>query len=268
MNIDERADGLQRRIQQIGAAAVCYSGGVDSGLLLTAAARAIGRDAVAVTVNTPYFATRDLELVKSFSARIDVRHVILDMEMPAALENNPPQRCYYCKKEMLAQVRRWAKQENISAVLDGSNSDDMASDRPGLRALREMGIVSPLAELGFSKPDVRTLAKLWGLKVWDRPSDSCLLTRIPANTRVERATLRRIEDAEELLHEEGFSQVRVRVHGPLARLELSYAEQAGLWGEGQMQRIDTGLRRLGFRYVTVDLAGYRSGSMSEAEGNG
>lgn len=242
---------------------VALSGGVDSALLLFAAHRALGDGVLAVTLATPYFPKEEVVCAASLTESLGVRHRVVDLDMPDEVRDNPPERCYLCKKRLFGELVRIAGEEGISYVLDGSNADDLGDHRPGRRAVKELGVRSPLLDVGMAKSDIRALAREYGLSAWDKPAGACLLTRIPHDTAVAEEELARIDSGEEFLRSLGFAAVRLRSHGDLARIEFSpEAVDAGL-APDMRGRIDAGLKELGYRYVTVDLAGYRMGSLNE-----
>lgn len=243
--------------------AVAFSGGVDSALVCAAAASALGRDVVAVTVHSPVETPGDSEAARQVAALLGLDHRVMDFDDLAhpVFVANPPDRCYHCKLARLRAMREAVEPEGFVHLVDGSNADDAHDYRPGMRALAELGVRSPLAEAGLTKADIRTLARALGLPVWDRPSAPCLATRFPYGQPVTAEGLRRVAAAEAYLHSLGFSPVRVRHDGPTARLEVAPEALARL--VAVREAVVVRLKELGFVYVTLDLAGFRSGSLNE-----
>lgn len=263
-SLSEKRDCLLKTLEKTGGCVIAFSGGVDSSLLLAAAVRVLGKEVEAVTVNTPYFPGWELRESRELAASLGAELHVIEMDLPEELEENPEQRCYICKGRIFSRIEAHGHSRGKTVLMDGSNADDGKAYRPGMQALKEMGVRSPLAECGFTKNDVRELAKIWNLDVWNKPAYSCLLTRLPHGTGVDAELLRRVEGAEEFLIHEGFPAVRVRTHGDkgdIARIEIPPGEREEFCRIDRMDRVDGGLRKLGYRYVTLDLAGYRSGSM-------
>lgn len=243
---------------------VAFSGGVDSSLLLVMtweAAQKNNTRVYALTMDTVLHPKADLEIARTVLARTGAMHKILTLNELAVPEirNNPADRCYRCKKELYRRMLQFAEEKGISRLLEGSNEDDLHVYRPGLRAIGELGVRSPLAEMGLTKEEVRFLARDYGIPVADRPSSPCLATRLPYGTEIDLELLRRIDEAEEFLRKLSFYNVRVRVHRDIARLEIDSEEFPQLLKE--RERIIRKLKELGFPYVTLDLEGFRSGSM-------
>jgi uncharacterized protein len=246
----------------MGSVAVACSGGLDSSLLLAAARAAIGERVLALTVATPYMVAREVAEAKALTARLGARHRVLERPLPAEIAHNPPDRCYRCKGTLFAELRAIAAAEGCAWLCDGTNRDDLDDYRPGLRALRELGVRSPLLEAGLGKADIRRYARALDLPVWNRPASACLLTRLPHDVEVRPELLRRLEAAESALLALGFGTVRVRCHGDLARIEVDRAEQARLLDESVVGEVVAVLTGCGFQYVTLDLQGYRMGSFN------
>lgn len=246
-----------------GPALVAFSGGLDSTFLLHAASQALGEDVLAVTLATPYMPKAELAEATETARLMGVRHLLLDVPFPEILRANPPERCYLCKRELFQRLFDLAKSEGLARVLDGTNLDDLGDHRPGLRALAELGVRSPLLDAGLAKDDIRTLSRQAGLAAWDKPAAACLLSRIPHGVRIEEAELRRVEQAEEFLKRLGFRAVRLRSHGEVARIEVPRERLAEVLEAERLHGIDAQLKTLGYRHVTLDLAGYRLGSLNE-----
>lgn len=254
---------LLEKLRALGSAVVAYSGGVDSGLLSTAAFYALGERMLAVTINSPLEPPKQLESAYALVKQVGFPHRVIyenDLENPS-ITSNPPNRCYFCKKENLGLIQNIARDEGYAAVLEGSNASDEGDWRPGRKAVAELGAISPLAETGIVKAEIRAIAKALGLVVWDRPSNPCLASRFPYGTHITTQGLKQVGEAEAYLEELGYRQVRVRHHGKMARLEVDPAQIARL--VEQRVEITRFIKGLGYNYVTVDLEGFRSGSLNE-----
>jgi uncharacterized protein len=265
VTIDQR-NRFEQLITDLGAmgrVAVAFSGGVDSAFLLYAAQQALGEAVVAVTFATPYSPKTELAEAFELASSLGVDHRIVSMPIPASIRNNPSDRCYLCKRILLGELRRITVEEGIEHILDGSNLDDMDDYRPGFRAVKELEVRSPLLDAELTKQDIRDLSMEHDLSTWNKPSGACLLTRLPHGTAVEEAELERIDKGETLLKSFGFTEVRLRSHGTLARIELPSRSIASCMNSVFRGRIDHGLRELGYQHVAVDLAGYRTGSLNE-----
>ncbi|MBR0034517.1 MAG: ATP-dependent sacrificial sulfur transferase LarE, partial [Synergistaceae bacterium] len=246
-------------------AAVAFSGGVDSTLLLKAAHDALGDRAIAVTVSSAFIARREIREAESFCSENGITQEVItvdESEIPRFTEN-PPDRCYLCKREIFSRILEAARKHNIAHVLDGSNVDDLGDYRPGLRALQELGIKSPLRDYGLTKAEIRELSHDLGLPTWEKPSYACLASRFMYGESITREKLGMVEQAEELLQSMGFRQMRVRLHGKMARLEIMPDDFSRIVQEEIRTRLYNELKGLGFSYVTLDMRGYRTGSMNE-----
>lgn len=248
-------------------AAVAFSGGVDSTLLLAVCREVLGRERVlALTAHSELMAAAELEQARTLAGRLDARHLVVAvplLEHPAIAANRPD-RCYRCKRLLFARLQEVARAEGLGVLLHGANRDDDADFRPGMRAADELGVRAPLWEAGLTKAEVRELSWKMGLPTWDLPPMACLATRIPYDTPLTQAALRRVEAAESFLRTRfGLSPLRVRDHFPLARIEVSAEQLESLAGAPVRGEIVAALRELGYRYVTLDLQGFRSGSLNE-----
>lgn len=263
---DARHRRLLADLAGLKSAVLAFSGGLDSSFLLHAASRAMGEGLVAVTLDTPFAPRAEIAEAASLARSLGARHVVLPVPFPEALRDNPPERCYLCKKALFARLLELANNQGIAHVLDGANLDDLDDYRPGMRALAELGILSPLLAAGIGKADIRALSRQAGLPTWNKPSGACLLTRLPHGRRVTAEELERIDTAETWLRGLGFPAVRLRSHGDLARLEVPRDQAPAVLEADARHGIDAKLKALGYRHVTLDLAGYRMGSFNEKPG--
>lgn len=260
----EKIANVRRIISTFHGVVVAFSGGVDSTLVLKIAADLPGTQVVAATVDSPLTVPGEMNRAKQLADLLGVKHVTITSNplTAAGFRLNPPERCYLCKRHVYATLGDLAREEGAGGVLDGANADDAGDFRPGLRAAREMGVRSPLLEAGLTKEEVRWLARKLGLPNWNQPAQPCLATRIPYNELITEEKLQQIAHAEQFLIERGFSPVRVRHHGPVARLELLPEQIARFSDPFLREEIDKTCKQLGFLYVSVDLAGLRSGSFN------
>jgi uncharacterized protein len=264
--VRNHADRLIAAIRPLGSCLVAYSGGVDSAVVAKAAYLALGDHAVAITGVSASLAGGELETAQRIAGAIGIRHEILATGELAddAYLRNAPDRCFHCKTELYERLRHVAAARGIAAIVNGANADDLGDFRPGMQAADNFAVKSPLAECGLTKSGVRALARDWQLEVWDKPATPCLSSRIAYGVSVSPERLARIDAAEQLLRSLDLGSVRVRLHeNELARLEMPLAALARVCDPSVRDKIVTRLRELGFRYVTLDLEGFRSGSFRQ-----
>jgi pyridinium-3,5-biscarboxylic acid mononucleotide sulfurtransferase len=262
---EQRLRELEGIVAPHGSALVAFSGGVDSSLALAVAARALPKDRVlAVTSNNETYLPSELDLARDFARSLGVEHLVVntrELDDPN-YASNPTNRCYFCKSTLYSDLAKLAEEKGYACVVDGANKDDEGDYRPGRKAAKELGVLSPLSRAGVSKAEVRELAKLLGLPSWDKPALACLSSRFPYGQEITPEKLAQVARAEEFLRLEGFRQVRVRHHGEIARLEIGPEELERAFAE--REKISAELLDAGFLYVTLDLAGYKSGSLNAA----
>ena len=261
--LEKKINRLKEILQKMGSFAIAFSGGVDSTFLLAVASELPDINIIAVTASSSIMPAREIKEARKIAARLKVKHTITKMD---PLENpllkaNPPERCYICKKDLFTKFLDLAEKRGFRYLVDGTNHADLKTYRPGLRALKELGIRSPLAEARLTKNDIRRYSKIMGLTTWDAPSLSCLATRIPYNEELTAAKLKMIDRTEEFILSLGFRQVRIRYHHPIARIELDPADIPRLIEPSIRGKVVKRLKAIGFGHITIDMEGYRSGSM-------
>lgn len=259
---DIKSEKLNNILKGLNTAVVAFSGGVDSSLLLYKAHKINKKGIIAVTIKTPYIPAREIEEATEFTQKYGIKHKILNISFPEIIRHNPVERCYLCKKTLFTQIVDFAAKNQYRHILDGSNADDTEEFRPGMKALKEMGIRSPLLESGLTKKEIRELLHREGLNIWDKPAMACLLTRIPYNTEIKPEILKMIEEAENILFEKGYPGTRVRIHEDVARIECLPGYIEKIIQDSHREDIVVNLKRIGFRYVSLDLEGYRTGSLN------
>lgn len=264
-DLRSREAALFDQLRALPSLIVAYSGGVDSAYLGWAATRVLGPAALCVTADSPSYPDRHREMALRVASEFGLHHEVIqthELDRPEYRANNPD-RCYFCKNTLYQTLADLARVRGISAIADGSNADDRGDYRPGRQAAREFGVISPLDVAGLTKADIRTLSHEVGLPTWDEPASACLSSRIPYFSEVSEEKLRVIEQAEDALRSLGFRVLRVRHHGDVARIEIARTEMPKLLEPGMSEAVDAAIRKVGFRYVSVDLRGYRLGSLNE-----
>lgn len=269
MDRKEKLQKLKCMLRELGSVAVAYSGGVDSNFLLKIATDTLGDKAMAVTIHAMMHSSREIEEAKQYAKEFNANHIVVNIDNLEGEDffKNTPKRCYHCKNTVFSKIKKIAKENNIEYVVDGTNMDDLGDYRPGLKALEELNIVSPLKECCLTKEDIRILSKEMNLETYKKPAFACLATRIPYGTEITNDKLRIIEKSEEFLQDMGFSQFRVRAHDNIARIEVEKDEIHKFFTENLLEKTSNKLKEIGFEYVTLDMAGYKMGSMNKEVNN-
>lgn len=263
--LHEKKEKLQTYLKELGSVAVAFSSGVDSTFLLKVAKDTLHDRVIAVTAKSCSFPARELKEATAFCEEEGIRQIVIESEELSidGFRQNPKNRCYLCKHELFTKIADVAKENGIEYVAEGSNLDDNGDYRPGLVAVAELGVKSPLRYAGLTKEEIRVLSKEMGLPTWDKPSFACLASRFVYGETISEEKLRKVDAAEQLLLDLGFHQVRVRIHGNIARIEVLPEEISKLTSDEVRSEVYNTFKKLGFDYVTMDLAGYRTGSMNE-----
>jgi pyridinium-3,5-biscarboxylic acid mononucleotide sulfurtransferase len=262
--LEEKINKLREILGDLRSVAVAYSGGTDSTFLLAMAKEAVGKNVLAITAASPMIPASEIKKAKIIAGKLKVKHKIVNtnpLENPE-LKYNPYDRCYICKKNLYIKFLNLADNNGYSYLVDGTNFDDLSSFRPGLKALSELGVRSPLAEAELSKEEIRKYSKVMGLPTWDNPALACLATRIPHGEEITEPKLKQIDHAEEFIRSLGFKQVRVRYHYPIARIELDPESISNIIEPSMRKKVAKALKAIGFNYIAIDMDGYRSGSMN------
>lgn len=260
-----KLEELKKYLMELQSIAVAFSGGVDSAFLLKVAHDVLGEKAVAVTVCSDSFPKREFDESVNFCKKEGIQQYLCQVDELKIedFRTNPPNRCYFCKRNLFSKIRELTLEKGISYIAEGSNKDDDKDYRPGMKAIKELGILSPLKKVGLLKEEIRFLSKELGLPTWDKPAYACLASRFVYGEEITKEKLLMVEKAEQLLYEFGFRQFRVRVHGLMARIEILPQEFEKLMEETVRQKIIDAFKEYGFTYVSLDLTGYRTGSMNE-----
>lgn len=265
-DLDAKAERLRAIVRELGSCVVAFSGGVDSALMLHVATTELGEGALGVTGRSESLAEREYADALTFAGSVGAHHAVIETRelSDPNYAANPVNRCYFCKSELYTKLREIAARRGFAAIVDGFNRDDEGDWRPGRKAARENGVRSPLAEAGFTKADVRALARELGLEVWDKPALACLSSRFPYGTEITLELLRQVDRAEQAVHDAGIRSCRVRHHGEVARIEVPLHELARFSDPALRDAVVAGVKAAGYRFVALDLGGYVTGSLNAA----
>lgn len=265
MELQQKFNRLKEILLELDSVVIAFSGGVDSTFLLKASCETLGSRVIAVTATSSTYPERELREAISYAKQFGVQHIIIESEELdiEGFAKNPTNRCYYCKHELFSKLKEVAKEHNVKYVLDGSNFDDIGDFRPGMHAAKELGVISPLKEAKLTKEDIRKLSKDMDIPTWNKPAFACLSSRFPYGEEITADKLKMVDEAEQFLLDNGFKQLRVRHHGNIARIEVAPEDRARFFDIEVMDNISKKFKEVGFTYVTLDLSGYRTGSMNE-----
>jgi uncharacterized protein len=260
--IQDKIKVLDSILRELQSYLIAFSGGVDSTFLLHHSSQLKKIRVAAITIRTKYIPEREIGEAVDFCKKNGIDHTVLDITFPEEIRYNPIERCYLCKTLLFNHIKKVAEENHFLNIVDGTNADDNGDFRPGLKALSEMGIKSPLMESGLIKSEIRELSRIAGLPTFDKPAYACLLTRIPYTTKVTERDLRMIEEAEQYLFEKGFFGSRVRMHGEVARIECMPGYIGKIVQDPEREHIINNLKKMGYRFISLDLEGYRTGSLN------
>ena len=255
---------LKEQLRNSKKCVVAFSGGVDSTFLLKTAVEILGENCLAITVSGPLNPKSEIEEAEKTAKEFGTFHKILKVDISEFewFKNNPSDRCYICKSKVFNLIKIEAEKFGAEYIFDGTNIDDLSDYRPGLKALNEIGIISPLKDAGLTKNEIRALSKEYGIKGYDKPSFTCLATRFPTGSEITKELLEKVEKGEEYLKTEGFRQFRLRCHNELARIEFEKTEISRAFEEKMRERVENNLKKIGFRYIAIDISGYKTGNMN------
>ncbi|MBK50442.1 MAG: ATP-dependent sacrificial sulfur transferase LarE [SAR202 cluster bacterium] len=269
ITLKKKYDSLSETMQSMGSTIVAFSGGVDSTLVASVAQKTLGDKALIVTANSPSLAETEFDELLKIAEELNFNHRVIDTKEIEKVKyrENSPQRCYFCKEELYTELKKLAFEESIPWIINGTNIDDLGDFRPGIKAAKDFMVRSPLVESGINKKEVRALAKEMNISNWDKPAQACLSSRVAYGIKITDVILNQISVAENHIKILGIDQVRVRHHGNLARIEVPKKQISILLDEDNNRKITEKLKELGYSYVTVDLQGFRSGSMNDQLAN-
>jgi uncharacterized protein len=264
-DVQVKYEKLREILKEMGRVVIAFSGGVDSSLLLRTAHDVLGENVLAVIAGSEVYPEREVEEALDLAGEMNVRfrHITTHELDNPDFYDNPPRRCYFCKSELFSLIKEIGKEAGFDCVLDGANADDVMDFRPGSQAAAELGVRSPLKEAGLTKNEIREISRILNLPTWNKPSMACLASRFPYHRRIDRRSLKQVGQAEDFLRNKGFTQLRVRFHGDTARIELAQEEISRLFDVVLRKEIVEAFKSFGFSYVSLDLEGYRTGSMNE-----
>ena len=262
--LQDKLNILKNDLKKMGKVAIAYSGGVDSNFLLKIAKDTLGENVYAITIKAMMHSSREIEESINYAKDYKVNHIVCNIDNLNLKEfiDNGPLRCYHCKKFIFTKIKEIASEHNIKYILDGTNFSDLDDYRPGLKALEELNIISPLKDAKLTKDEIRTLSKELNISTYNKAAFACLATRIPTNNKITKEKLRMIEEAENFLQDCGFTQYRVRFHEDLARIEVEKKQIEKFYNDEIINKVNLKFKEIGFKYVTLDLNGYKMGSMN------
>lgn len=265
MNVYDKLEILKDNLKRLQRVAVAFSGGVDSTFLLKVASDVLEENVVAVTAKSTVYPERELKEAIEYTEGQYIKQIIISFDelKVEGFSDNPINRCYLCKKDLFSKIQEIARQEGINYILEGSNYDDTGDYRPGMQAIKELGILSPLKDASLTKEEIRFLSREMGLKTWNKQSFACLASRFPYGEKITPERLSMIDKAEQFMIDLGFKQLRVRFHGDIARIEVAPNEFSKLLEQGLRDKIYDEFKNIGFKYTALDLKGYRTGSLNE-----